>query len=72
VRQERNLQDAVGDAELLGARTKAAFDGRPAMRHRDQPDLDSGLLESLHRSKKRERSFGFAELAIDAEIGEVA
>ena len=33
VRQERNLQDAVGEAELLGPRAKSAFERRPAVRH---------------------------------------
>src|ERR1019366_3052607 len=49
-----------------------ALERRPAMRHGHKTDLDPDLLEPLHRREKRKRPFGFAELPIDAEIGEVA
>src|SRR5258708_26721955 len=42
------------------------------MRHRRQPDFVAGLLVPLHRSEKRKRAFGFAELPVDAEIGKLA
>ena len=72
VRQERDLQDAVGHIELRRAQTEPTFDARPAVRHRHQSDFDSGLLKSLHCREKRERAFSFAELAVDAEIGKLA
>ena len=72
MRKERDLQDAVGNAELVRPRPEFAFERRPAMRHGHQSDLHAGLLESPHRGEQRERSLGLAELAVDAEIGTLA
>src|SRR5215475_15906874 len=68
VRKERDLKDSIGDAELIRLRTKSVFEGRPAVRHGDQPDVDSHLLELFHCGKQRKGSLDLAELSIDPEI----
>jgi len=71
MRKERDLQDVVCEAEFIYAGAEISLYGRPAMRERDQPNVESGQHQPMHRGENRERSLAFTELGVNSKIGPI-
>src|SRR5713101_4895544 len=65
MREKRDLEDAVCETKLDCARAEIPFYGRRAMREREQPDIQPGGHQPMHRGEQRERSFAFTQLAVN-------
>src|SRR5262249_60156820 len=72
MRQEGDLQHAVGKAEPACGCTKVLFHLRLAMRERDETSVEALAFESPQGGEEGKGSLAVSELAVDAEVRSAA